>query len=349
MSVIAVDAMGGDDAPEPEVRGAVAAASELDIDVVLVGDRELLTRELLACGVDDHPRIHIHHASEVVTMDDHPVRAFRRKRDSSLRVAFDLVLAGEAAAVVSAGNSGAVLSHAQLLLKPIDGVERACIVAVLPSLAGTLVLCDTGATVEVKPSMLAQFGIIGACFDRIVHGHAQPRVGVLSNGREAKKGTPLTRAASAMLSAAATHPAAQFDFTGYVEASEIFAGGVDVVATDGFTGNIVLKLCEGLSEAVFAMMNDELAETSQTRLGGMLARPALRKLKQTLDYSETGGALLAGVNGVVMLCHGRSDARAIRSAIRSADEIVRGDVTAQLATAIERHGPVLQEASRRAD
>lgn len=342
MSVIAVDAMGGDAAPEPEVRGAVAAVSELSIDVVLVGDRAQLERELVACGADNHERIHIHHASEVVTMDDQPGRAFRRKPDSSLRVAFDLVTSGEAAAVVSAGNSGAVLSHAQLLLKPIAGVERACIVAVLPSLSGTLVLCDTGANVEAKPSMLAQFGIIGACFDRIVHGHERPRLGVLSNGHEARKGTQLTRAASAMLSAAAANPAARFDYTGYVEASEIFAGGVDVVATDGFTGNIVLKLCEGLSEALFSMMHDGLAETSQTRLGGALARPALRKLEQTLDYSETGGALLAGVNGVVMLCHGRSDERAIRSAIRSAAEIVRGDVTAQLATAIERHRPVLQ-------
>lgn len=345
MNVIAVDAMGGDNAPEPEVRGAVAAVDELPIEVILVGDEPQLRAALQACG-GEYERIRIRHASEVVTMDDQPTQVFRRKTDSSMRVAFDLVAAGEAHGVVSAGNSGAVLSHGTLLFKRIPGVERPGIVAVLPSLGGTVVLCDTGANVEVKPTMLAQFGIIGACYDRIVHHHARPRVGVLSNGAEDSKGTALTRSASELLRAAAANPDAGFEFEGYVEASEIFAGGIDVVATDGFTGNVVLKLCEGLSEALFEMMKGELEESSQTRLGGMLARPALRKLQQTLDYSETGGALLAGVNGVVMLCHGRSDDRAIRSAIRSTDEIVRGGVTEQLALAMAQHLALWQRAEQ---
>lgn len=339
MNVIAVDAMGGDHAPGPEVAGAIAALREpgLDVGVVLCGDQARLRDELARAGGVESDRLRIQHASEVVTMDDHPGQAFRKKRDSSLRVAFDLVAAGEAAGLVSAGNSGAVMSHGLFVLKRLPEVERPCIVTVFPTPSGRLVLCDMGANVEVKPTTLAQFGILGACYDRILHGHPRPRVGLLSNGTEEHKGTDLTRGAHAILDEATRTPGVQFEYVGYVEGSEIFQGGIDVVATDGFTGNVVLKLSEGVSEAVFRMVRARLMASLRGRLGGMLIKPAMLELKKLIDYAETGGAPLLGVNGVVTICHGRSDANAIKNAIRASSGYVNASLTDQLAAAIERH------------
>jgi phosphate acyltransferase len=350
-NVIAVDAMGGDHAPGPEVAGAVAAVREDGLRVVLCGDRAKLTAELDRLGAREEERLVIRHASQVVDMHDHPARAFRQKRDSSLRAAFDLVRAREAQAVVSAGNSGAVLSHALFLLKRLPDVERPGIVTVFPrphtaeeraagtarGEMGTLVLCDMGANVEVKPTMLAQFGILGAHYDRIVHGHARPRVGLLSNGSEESKGTELTRAAHAILRQAAENPEAQFQYAGYVEGSELFAGHIDVVATDGFTGNVVLKVSEGVSQIVLRMVKAALTSTLRAKLGAALVKPALLALRQSIDYSEFGGAVLAGVDGLVVICHGRSDARAIQNAIKSADEDARAGLVDQLARAMKRH------------
>lgn len=337
MTTIAVDAMGGDNAPGPEVAGAVAAAREASIDVVLVGDEARVRAELARLGSGESDRLRVHHASEVVTMKDEPARAYRQKRDSSLRVAFDLVKKGDADAVVSAGNSGAVLSHGLFVLRRLAGVERPCIATVFPTPTGTLTLCDMGANVEVKPTMLAQFGILGASYDRIVNGHRKPRVGLLSNGTEESKGTELTRAAHELLRAAADNPDAQFEYVGYVEGSEIFQGGIDVVATDGFTGNIVLKLSEGVAEAVFRMVKRELERSIRGKLGGLMIRPAMLELKRTIDYAETGGAPLIGVSGVVKICHGRSDATAIKNAIKGSAQLVALGLTEQLAAAIERH------------
>jgi phosphate acyltransferase len=357
-SVIALDAMGGDHAPAPEVAGAVAAVREADLRVILCGDRDKLREELARAGGRESDRLSIRHASQVVGMHDHPGRAFRQKRDSSLRVAFDLVRAGEAGAVVSAGNSGAVLSHALFLLKRLPDVERPGIVTVFPRPLshaerdaaarrgeadpaavpmGTLVLCDMGANVEVKPTMLAQFGILGAHYDRIVHGHARPRVGLLSNGSEDTKGTDLTRAAHAILRQAAENPDAQFQYVGYIEGSELFRGDIDVVATDGFTGNVVLKVSEGVSQTVLRMVKAALTSTLRAKLGAALVKPALMALRQSIDYSEAGGAVLAGVDGLVVICHGRSDATAMKNAIKAADEDARAGLVGQLAQAMRRH------------
>jgi phosphate acyltransferase len=351
--VIAVDAMGGDHAPAPEVAGAAAAVREADLRVILCGDREVLRAELERAGTRESERLTIRHATEVVGMHDHPGRAFRQKRDSSLRVAFDLVRAGEAHAVVSAGNSGAVLSHALFLLKRLPDVERPGIVTVFPRPLseaeraaagsvesvpmGTLVLCDMGANVEVKPTMLAQFGILGAHYDRIVHGHTRPRVGLLSNGSEDTKGTDLTRAAHAILREAAENPDAQFQYVGYVEGSELFRGDIDVVATDGFTGNVVLKVSEGVSQSVLRMVKAALTSSARAKLGAALVKPALMALRQSIDYSEAGGAVLAGVDGLVVICHGRSDATAMKNAIKAADEDARAGLVEQLARAMKRH------------
>jgi glycerol-3-phosphate acyltransferase PlsX len=342
MTTVAVDAMGGDRAPVPEVEGAVSAVRGVPasdaLRVVLVGDAARLRSELARHGALDHPRLQVLHASEVVTMDDHPGQAYRKKADSSLRVAMELVKDGRADAFVSAGNSGAVLSHALFVLRRIERVERPGIVTVFPTPTGKVVLCDMGANVEVKPAMLAQFGILGAHYDRIQHGRERPLVGILSNGTEDTKGTELTRAASALLQRAAGNPEAQFQFVGYVEGSSIFQPDVvNVVATDGFTGNVVLKLAEGVSQAVLRMVKASVQSSWRARLGGMLVRPALLRLRQSIDYSEAGGALLLGVRGVVMICHGRSDGRAIKNAIAASRRFVERQLVDQLARAIRRH------------
>jgi len=350
MRTIAVDSMGGDNAPAAEVHGAIAAvrdSRESDLAVVLVGDEQRLGEELTraAAGRETLERIHIRHASQVVTMADSPAQALRRKPDSSLRVAFGLVQAGEADAVVSAGNTGAVLGHALLLLGRMPGVTRPGILAVFPTPSGELVLCDMGANVEVKPTMLAQFGILAANYDRIVHGRERPRVGLLSNGVEPSKGTELTRAAHALLESAAANPAAKFDYLGYVEGSEIFRGAIDVVATDGFTGNVVLKTSEGLSAAILEMIRDDLERHDCTCEGEPAARTGLARLSRAVDSRETGGALLGGVNGAVLVCHGGSDAVAIRNAVVAASDLVARDVIERLARAIDRHRDVLKPAA----
>ena len=364
MNAIALDAMGGDHAPGPEIAGAVAAVRETELKVILCGDQDRLRAELAKAGGAEGDRLEIRHAAEVVTMEDHPGKVFRQKRQSSMRVAFDLVKAGEAAAVVSAGNSGAMLSHALFLLKRLPDVERPGIVTVFPrphsdrelaafarrgplggpTPTGTLVLCDMGANVEVRPTMLAQFGILGAHYDRIVHGHPRPRVGLLSNGSEEVKGTDLTRAAHAMLSQAASNPEAQFEFVGYVEGSGLFGGDIDVVATDGFTGNVVLKVSEGVSQTVLRMVRSALQSSVRARLGAALVKPALYALRDRISYSEAGGAVLAGVSGVVMICHGRSEPQAMKNAIKAADRFVGLGLTEQLARAMTRHHQIWEAA-----
>jgi phosphate acyltransferase len=346
VTVIAVDAMGGDHAPGPEVAGAVAAARKFALDIILVGDEARLTAELQALGAAREPRIRVHHASEVVTMHDAPAQAFRQKRDSSLRVALELAKSGEVAGVVSAGNSGAVLAHGLFVLRRLPGVERPGIATVFPTPTGTLVLCDMGANVEVKPAVLAQFGVLGAHYDRILHGHERPRVGLLSNGTEESKGTELTRAAHRILSACAEHPDAQFEYAGYVEGSGLFRGDIDVVATDGFTGNVVLKLSEGVSEAVMRMVKSKITASLRAKLGGYLVKPALLELRDSIHYSGTGGAPLVGLDGVVMICHGRSDARAIKNAIRATSQLSDQNLPAALGAAIERHQALWKQSAR---
>jgi glycerol-3-phosphate acyltransferase PlsX len=332
--ILALDALGSDNAPRPEVAGAVAAVREAALDVILVGDRARLEAELERVGVRAERGITIEHAAEIVTMDDHPGEVFRKKRQSSLRIATELVKSGRAHALVSAGNSGAVLSHALFVLGRTAGVERPAIATAFPTPHGPFTLCDVGANVDVKPSMLAQFAVLGAAYDRVVHGRVRPRVGLLSNGGEPGKGTELTRAAHALVLAAAARPDAAFSFVGYVEGSDLWRGTVDVVATDGFTGNVVLKVCEGVADALFGLVRGELQETRRAQLGGVLAAPALRSLKKRIDFAETGGALLAGVDGVVVIAHGRSDTTAIKNAVKLADRFARAQLPDRMREAI---------------
>jgi glycerol-3-phosphate acyltransferase PlsX len=260
-----------------------------------------------------------------------------------MRVATDLLVSGDAEGMVSAGNSGAVLSHCLFLLKRLPSVERPAIVQVLPTPDGQVTLSDLGANVDVRPSTLAQFGILGAAYDRVLHGNQRPRVAVLSNGSEASKGTDLTRKACEILERAASHPEANFDFCGYVEGSHLFDGDVDVVATDGFTGNVVLKVSEGVAEVILGMIRSALTSSLRSKMGALLAKPALREIADKLHYSEFGGAMLLGINGTVTICHGRSNSRAIKNAILATERFLRKGLREQLSRAIERHHDLWQD------
>jgi len=337
---VVVDGMGSDRAPGPEVAGALRAvrSQDQDIEIVLVGDRARLEEELARAGRMPEDKISVVHASEVVGMDDHPAQAFRRKPDSSMRVAVALVADGKADAVVSAGNSGATLAYALFLLGRLRGVERPAIVTVLPTPTGPLVLCDSGANTEAKPAQLAVFGMLAVAYDRVVHGRERPRLGLLSNGAEPGKGTPLTRAAHELLATASESAKNPFEYVGYVEGSDLFRGRVDAIATDGFTGNVVLKTCEGIAEGLFGLVRQEIeaavvGEAALARLGAAIA-PALQGVAKRIDYTEVGGALLAGVTKSTVIAHGRSDATAMANAIRAAARFAQQKLPDQLALAM---------------
>lgn len=338
---VVVDGFGSDRAPEPEVAGALRAvraaraaraphSGDAALEVALVGDAATLEAALDRHGRAPDDAIAVVHASEVVTMDDHPAQAYRKKPDSSMRVAVQRVAAGQGDAVVSAGNSGAMLAAAVFGLGRLPGIDRPAIVTVLPTPTGPLVLCDAGGNVEPRPSQLAQFGAIAAAYDQVVHGRERPRLGLLSNGAEPGKGTQLTRDAHALLAAAQ----GGFQFVGYVEGSDLFRGAIDCIATDGFTGNVVLKTCEGIAEGMFGLVRQELEKTPLARLGSALVAPALRGVARRIDYTEVGGALLAGVARPVVIAHGRSEAQAIASAIRAAARFAECALPDRLAAAI---------------
>jgi glycerol-3-phosphate acyltransferase PlsX len=337
---VVVDAFGSDRAPGPEVAGALRAVrapradGESALEVVLVGDAARLEAALDQLGRTPADAITVVHASEVVTMDDHPAQAFRTKLDSSMRVAVARVAGGQGDAVVSAGNSGAMLACALFVMGRLPGIERPAIVTVLPTPTGPLVLCDAGGNVEPKPSHLAQFGVIAAAYDHVVHGRERPRLGLLSNGTEPGKGTQLTRDAHALLSAAR----GGFHYVGPIEGSELFRGAIDCIATDGFTGNVVLKTCEGIAEGMFGLVRQELEKTPLARLGSALVAPALRGVARRIDYTEVGGALLAGVTRPAVIAHGRSDANAMSSAIRAAARFAAHRLPDQLAASIQALG-----------
>ncbi len=341
---IAVDAMGADAAPRVEVEGVAAAVGAASIEVVLVGD-EARVRPVLD-GLGDFPgkeRIHLRHAPEVVTMADHPAAPVRQKKNSSMRVCFDLAKAGEVQAVVSAGNSGAMLACGLFVLGRTAGVERPAIVTTFPTKKGLCALLDMGANVDVKAPVLAQFAVLGSVYARVSHKKKQPKVGLLSNGAEEHKGTQLTREAHALLTRAVGR-SSEFEYIGYVEGRDIFEGGVDVIVTDGFTGNVLLKGLEGLADAVFKMMREEVEGGSAIeKIGALLMQPALKRFKRRTDYAETGGAPLVGVEGVALICHGGSDAKAIKNAVLVARDFAQVDFRSELSRAVAAHGYLWDE------
>jgi len=316
---IAIDAMGGDFAPSHPVAGAVLAAREYGARLILVGRREAIESELGKHRASDLP-IEIVHASEVVEMHDSPVNAFRRKKDSSIRVAATLVRDGRATGVVSAGNTGAVMTTVKMICGVLEGVERPALCAVVPNLKGPSVWLDVGANIDCKPEHLAQFAVMGHLYAREVLGVAQPRVGLLSIGEEDSKGNEVTREAFRILKEA------PLNFIGNVEGRDIFNGKCDVIVCDGFIGNVSLKAVESAAEAIVHFMKEEISKSYLAKMGYVLARPALRNFRKKVDYAEYGGVPLLGVRAAAIICHGGSSVRAIKNAVRVTQEFVRNRV-----------------------
>ncbi len=311
---IVLDAMGGDYAPREVVAGAVEAARAYGIELVLVGREEEVRAEL-----DRHPAaglpLSVVHAAEVIGMDEHPAMAVRRKRESSIVVGLQMVRDGQADAFVSAGNSGAVMAAATWLLGRIPGVERPALATVFPSRVGFFLVADIGANTDCRPEYLLQFGRMASAYAQHVLRIPEPRVALLANGEEETKGDRLVQEAHALF-----RQAAGLNFAGNIEPKDALAGGADVVIADGFVGNIFLKSTEAAAEVLLGMLREELTRNLWNRLSAALLRPAFRRLRRRLDYREYGGALLLGLRGVAVIAHGRSDARAIRSAVRVARE-----------------------------
>jgi phosphate acyltransferase len=310
---IALDAMGGDLAPKATLEGAVAAARDFQIELVLVGVREVIVRELADYDISSLP-ITIEHAPEVVAMDDSPLESVLAKPASSINVGLDLVKRGKVDGFVSAGNSGAVMAAAMAILGNLPGVDRPAIASMVPTTAGFSLLIDAGANIEVKPLNLVQFAVMGTIYWRRVHQGPHPRVGILSNGEEPSKGTELTRTAAAALLQMASH----VNYIGYLEGRDINRAKADVVVTDGFTGNVTLKTMEGFAAFLLGNLREVFGTGLLRRLAYLLVRKRLYAIRQRLDPAEYGGAPLLGVNGVAIIAHGSSAPRAIRNAIRAA-------------------------------
>jgi glycerol-3-phosphate acyltransferase PlsX len=314
---IAVDAMGGDSAPQSAVEGAFRAAREDGCSIVLVGDRarvEAELRRLGGFGDGGDGRIEIVHAEEVVGMDEPAITPIRKKRRSSLRLAAELVKDGRAAAMVTAGNTGAAMIAAKMVIGTVSGVDRPALAAVLPNRHGRTVLLDVGANIDSKPVHLREFAVMGHFYAQEVIGTPSPRIGLMSIGEEEGKGSDLTREVFKVLKTTG------LNFVGNVEGGDLFKGTVDVIVCDGFVGNVVLKSAEALAELMLRMLREEIAGSPRGKLGYQLAKPAFDRFRERTDYSEYGAAPLLGLNGGCFIGHGRSNARAIQNAIRRAVE-----------------------------
>jgi phosphate acyltransferase len=333
---IALDAMGGDLAPKATVEGAVLAARDFGIEVVMVGDGEILAHELADHDAANLP-IRIEHAPEVVLMDDSPLESVLSKPRSSIHVGLDLVKRGDAEAFVSAGNSGAVMTASMMILGNLANVDRPAIASLVPTSEGFSLLIDAGANTDVKPINLVQFAVMGSVYWRHVRNVSRPRVGILSNGEEASKGNDNTRAAAAMLEQMQTY----VHYIGYVEGRDINRAKADVVVTDGFTGNVALKTMEGFSSFLLGSLRGVFGGNWRTRLAYLLVRKNLNAMRERLDPSEYGGAPLLGVSGVSIIAHGSSNPKAIRNAIRAAaNEQLVHHVNAEILEILAKTQPV---------
>jgi glycerol-3-phosphate acyltransferase PlsX len=327
---IVVDVMGGDRGPAEVVAGAARAAQELDVAITLVGRLADIEPALQSAG--NPTALSVLEAPDVIEMDEHPARAVRSKHQSSIVVGIERVKT-EGGAFISAGNSGATMAAALLYLGRIPGVDRPALATVFPSRTGRVVLIDVGANTDVRPDWLRQFAIMGSLYAERTLGVGRPRVGLLSNGEEETKGSQLVQEAYPLLANAG------LNFVGNVEGRDIPSGNVDVVVTDGFTGNVVIKLAEGIGETLFGLLRAELTSTLPNRLAAAFLRPAFRRIAKVLDYAEYGGAPLLGVQGLAIVAHGRSDAKAIQAAIRVAKNAIDEDLTASIAQGIGAGAP----------
>ena len=330
---IILDAMGGDNAPQAVVKGAVDAQAEFGVDIILVGRESDVNACLKDCGAENNPRIRVVNADEVIDMHDDPAHAVRRKKNSSMTVALNLLHDGEGDAVISAGSTGALLTGATLLVKRIRGIRRAAMAPVLPNGGRGVVLIDCGANVECTPEYLLQFGFMGSYYSHNILGCADPRVGLLNNGSEDTKGTALCKEAYALLKAAGDE--GRLNFIGNVEGTDVFSGKVDVIVTDGYTGNILLKTVEGTAKFLMKNIKGILTSSLKTKLGALLIKKDFYALKKLFDVSEVGGTAFIGITKPVIKAHGSSDARAIRSAVRQAIDFTNMGVIEDIERNIE--------------
>jgi phosphate acyltransferase len=322
---VAIDGMGGDHAPQQVVEGAAQAAHELDVDVAVVGIPERVQRLL-----DAHPKLRFVPASQVIEMDDHPAQAVRSKTDSSMSVCARLCRQGEAQAWVSAGNSGGILAAALFLQGRIRGVDRPALGTVLPTSGQPAYFLDVGANVDSRPDYLVQFAQMGTVYAERVLGRTQPTVGLLSNGEEDGKGDERVRETTVRLRRTS------INFVGNVEPKDVLGGKVDVVVADGFVGNVAIKMAEATAELVFRTMRDEIPRTLRGKAGGLLIRSGVSRIRARMDWREFGGAPLLGIDGVAVVAHGRSDALAIKNAIRTAVQAVHVDLVGKIREALGR-------------
>lgn len=331
MVTIAVDAMGGDHYPRPEVEGAVQAAKILGARVILVGREDVVRNELNRYPGWQELPIEIRHASEQITMEESAGKALRAKKDSSIRVASRLVRDRQAQGLVSAGNTGAVMATAKLVQGMLSGVDRPALASAFPTLSSKpAVMLDVGANVDCSPKMLAQFAVMGDAYSRVIFRTPRPRIGLLSIGEEEHKGNTLTHEAQPLLKSLK-----HLHYIGNVEGRDVYTGAVDVIVCDGFVGNVALKVSEGLVDVVRQLLKQSLKASVTRKVGAYLARGAFNEFKKRVDYSEYGGAPLLGLNGICIICHGRSNAKAIRNAIRVAKEFAEGNINERIATELD--------------
>lgn len=326
MITIVLDAMGSDDRPMPEVQAAVIAANQLDVDILLVGDQNFLQTRLNELK-GDKSRIHIVHAPEALDMSDH-IQEARAKKQNTMFVGMNLVKNNVGQAFVTAGNTGMAMYFAKKTLGDIPGVIRPCLCTVFPVKNGKCVVLDIGANAECRPEFLGQFAQMGLIYSKLMLGIKAPRVGLLSNGEEEGKGSNLVRETFPILKKSIPN------FIGNIEGKELFSGQVDVAVTDGFTGNILLKSTEAVAKLIVETIRENLMASLRTKLGALLAKPAFGALKKMLDPAEIGAAPLLGIDGLVFVGHGRSDAKAMVSAIRTAKQAVETGLLESLRLAI---------------
>jgi glycerol-3-phosphate acyltransferase PlsX len=340
---IALDAMGGERGPEEMVAGAIQAVEESDLDVVLIGDENVLNR-ILQNHSSDSSRLHIVHASQTVSMNESPFEAIRKKKDSSIIRAFEQIKNGEADGVVSAGNSGATMASAIKSLGRLENIARPGIASIFPTLKKPLVMMDVGANVDCRPQHLFQFGVMGAAFSDNLFKIQKPSIGLLSIGEEGGKGNVLVKRAHELFSKSS------LNFIGNVEGRDIFQGNVDVIVCDGFVGNVCLKVSEGLAEAIISMLRTEMSKSFMAKIGYLLARKAFGNFGKRVDYAEYGGAPLLGVNGTGIICHGRSNSKAIKNAIKVAAKMIRGRVNGHIIQLLSESDPVqIKEVQNKSD
>ncbi|MCX8034465.1 MAG: phosphate acyltransferase PlsX [Thermodesulfovibrio sp.] len=327
MLKVAVDAMGGDFAPEINIIGAYEAALDNEIEIILVGNEDTI-EDFLQEKKQLKGRITVFHTEDQILMDENVSTAIRRK-DTSMRKAVELVKAGKADAVLSAGNSGAMMALSFLLLGKLPNVDRPAIATVMPCLKGHFILLDAGANVDCKAEHLLQFAFMGDAYHKALFNSKSPRIALLSIGEEGSKGNEATKEAFKLLQET------NLNFIGNIEGKDIFFGSADVVVCDGFVGNIVLKVGEGLAEALMKMLKRDIAELITGRIGYMMIKPAVKSFRKKVDYSEYGGALLLGINGTSLICHGRSSAKAIKNAIKVASEMAKKEIYRRIAESLK--------------